>query len=133
VHCVLNARFAESMADPAARRARGAPFASARNCFWRVRLLMGLILTLSLPVGVAQSADSSIDQRLGESVATMLEAKTNVSVRGLAVSVQDGIVTLEGTVKTSAEKHLASRYSQDIVGVQGVVNAIVVEPAMQPR
>jgi hypothetical protein len=43
-----------------------------------------------------------------------------------------GIVTLHGTVATSAENHLAARYAQDVRGVESVVNAIVVNPARQP-
>jgi osmotically-inducible protein OsmY len=81
-------------------------------------------------VGATVRADSPIDQRLGKAVVGALERSENVAVRGLVATVDEGIVTLEGAVRTSAEKHLASRYARDVAGIQGVVNAITVEPAI---
>ncbi len=75
--------------------------------------------------------NTAYEQQLAENVAEMLTAKENVSVLGLVVNVEGGIVTLEGRVATSAEKHLASRYSQNVKGVQGLVNAIIVKPKLE--
>ena len=45
--------------------------------------------------------------------------------------MKNGIVTLNGRVLTSAEKHLATRYAGDVQGVVGVVTLISVQPGLR--
>lgn len=74
---------------------------------------------------------AAIDRDLRQAVRDLLRDKDNVAVSGLKIEVDRGVVTLHGVVGTAAEKHLASRYVQDVVGVQGVVNALIVDAGLQ--
>jgi hypothetical protein len=84
------------------------------------------------PPPQTESGFTATDRLLTRQVERALHGRQNILVRDLDVIVDTGIVTLHGTVATSAEKHLAARYAQDVRGVEGVVNAIVVNPARQP-
>ena len=71
------------------------------------------------------------DDRLREAVRSRLGDDPDVKIHDLEVAVQDGIVTLYGRVADPADKHIAARYVDDIVGVKGVVNVLEVVPALQ--
>lgn len=110
----------------------------------RVAICLSLLLGLMMPAVLASAhaadtastgvgADSALaasDRRLVDRVTRALRTRDNVVLHELAVDVDAGVVTLHGLVATSAEKHLASRYVQDIPGIQGVVNAIIVDPVL---
>jgi len=51
---------------------------------------------------------------------------------GITAAVSNGWVTLEGTVRSSAQRRAAERAVRDLVGVRGVTNAIRVKPVAQP-
>ena len=52
------------------------------------------------------------------------------STSGLStrVATDKGVVTLEGTARSSAIKDLATKYAEDVYGVKNVVNMTIVEP-----
>ena len=59
-------------------------------------------------------------------IRSRLLVKANVSAATTTVSVQDGVVTLSGTAKNSAQKELTEAYTKDIDWVKSVNNQIVV-------
>jgi osmotically-inducible protein OsmY len=72
-----------------------------------------------------------LDVRLKSAVKQSLDDYEQVTIEGLSIEVEFGIVTLEGKVATPAEKHLAARRVRNIVGVRGVVNAIDVDERLK--
>ncbi len=60
-------------------------------------------------------------------IRSQLLVKANVSVANTKVSVSDGIVTLTGTAKNTAQKELTGVYAGEIDGVKSVQNEIVVK------
>jgi osmotically-inducible protein OsmY len=67
------------------------------------------------------------DRELKQSLLARLETEPGVSRQNLEVFVQDGLVTLEGTVASYAEKVAAARAVQHLGGVTGFVNDVLVE------
>jgi osmotically-inducible protein OsmY len=55
-----------------------------------------------------------------------LLVKANVRATNTKVSVQDGVVTLDGTADTMAQKELTEAYAKEIDGVKSIKNNIVV-------
>ena len=90
---------------------------------------------LAEPAQPAEAGPDAItaagDDRLREAVRSRLGDDPDVKIHDLEVAVQDGIVTLYGRVADPADKHIAARYVDDIVGVKGVVNVLEVVPALQ--
>jgi osmotically-inducible protein OsmY len=60
-------------------------------------------------------------------IRSRLLVKANVSAATTTVAVQDGVVTLDGTAKNSAQKDLTEAYTKDIDWVKSVKNNIVVK------
>jgi osmotically-inducible protein OsmY len=69
-----------------------------------------------------------IDRELQEKVLAALEWEPGVNAAGIGVSVNDCIVTLQGTVSTLREKWLAERATRRVDLVRAVANDIDVEP-----
>lgn len=69
------------------------------------------------------------DSWIALKVRSRLLVKGNVSAATTKVTAQDGVVTLTGTAKNSAQKELTAAYAQDIDHVKSVKNDIVVEAA----
>lgn len=70
------------------------------------------------------------DEWIAMKVRGELLVKANVSASSTKVDVRDGIVTLTGTAKNSAQKDLTGMYAKEIDNVKGVRNDIVIaEPA----
>ena len=59
-------------------------------------------------------------------IRSRLLVKANVSAATTKVAVQDGVVTLTGTVRNSAQKELTEAYAKDIDHVKAVRNELVV-------
>ena len=62
-------------------------------------------------------------------IRSRLLVKAHVSAATTKVTVQDGVVTLSGTAKNSAQKDLTEAYTKDIDWVKSVNNQIVVNDA----
>lgn len=72
-----------------------------------------------------QNPDYLLDLDLAAAIAATLNLQLNGSGGGVTVSVNNGVVTLEGTTETEAAKRRAERVVRQFV-VAGVVNAIAV-------
>lgn len=90
------------------------------------RLTAVSALIFSLATGAAD-----VDGALQREVVRQLSDHPQLDIVELEVRVDDGIANLSGQVARSAEKHLASRYANDVPGVQGVVNLIEVVPGLR--
>ena len=60
-------------------------------------------------------------------IRSRLLVKANVSATATKVDVVDGVVTLSGTAKSSAQKDLTELYAKEIDGVKSVTNDIMVQ------
>ena len=66
------------------------------------------------------------DAGIAFKIRSKLLVHSNVSATATKVDVRDGVVTLSGTAKNSAQKELTEAYAKDIEGVRSVNNDIVV-------
>ncbi|MBX6316667.1 MAG: BON domain-containing protein [Isosphaeraceae bacterium] len=72
------------------------------------------------------------DDEIARAAVRALEAKTEVPVGRVQVTVSDGRVLLEGSVDTDEQKQAAEEAVQDLVGVRAVENRIAIQPARRP-
>ncbi len=72
------------------------------------------------------------DQDIKRDVETALFYDDAVSSIGIQVSVQDGMVTLDGTVSSTLAKDLAAQDAWTVSGVRGVQNNLVVHETPTP-
>jgi osmotically-inducible protein OsmY len=70
----------------------------------------------------------STDREIQKHVLDALEWEPGVRAEHVGVSVDDGVVTLQGFVTTLREKYLAERTVCDMRGVRAVANDIAVAP-----
>ncbi len=70
--------------------------------------------------------EENSDAWLALKVKATLLFHTNVSVTRTKVDVKDGMVTLQGEADNEAQKELTREYAEDVGGVKGVKNDIVV-------
>src|SRR5437868_14487248 len=89
---------------------------------------------LAVTAGVA-SADEHVksDQPVKDSyITTKVKAELakdkGTSARDIHVTTKDGVVILDGSVATDAEKELAEKDAKKIKGVTGVHNGLTVQP-----
>jgi osmotically-inducible protein OsmY len=68
------------------------------------------------------------DRELQEQVQKALDWEPSVDAADIGVSVENGIVTLRGDVKTFAEKVAAERVAVRVYGVKAVANDVNVRP-----
>lgn len=78
-----------------------------------------------LQVSGEQPAEHS-DAWINVKVKSALLFHRNVSATGTAVSVKDGVVTLQGEASSSAQKELTAEYAKDIDNVKEVKNEMTV-------
>lgn len=69
------------------------------------------------------------DERIREDVSEVLTRNEDVDATEIEVTVNDGIVTLAGTVDDRHAKRIAEDLAQDVSGVRDVQNQIRVQPA----
>jgi osmotically-inducible protein OsmY len=73
------------------------------------------------------AVDALDDASITALVKTTLVFHRSTSAHRTKVKTRDGLVTLTGTARTSAEKDLVGKYTADVEGVKGVVNNITVK------
>jgi hypothetical protein len=86
----------------------------------------GLAIAQQMPSSDTSSAPSAQDTKLEKKIDYRLQHDQKLKARGLDASVKDGVVTLTGTVRTSAEKARAVRLAHT-KGVTDVENQITLE------
>ena len=66
------------------------------------------------------------DRELQEDILTALEWEPGVDAAKIAVSVKNGVVTLQGPIRTYFEKSRAERVTRHVYGVRAVANDLLV-------
>jgi osmotically-inducible protein OsmY len=64
------------------------------------------------------------DERIYEEICELLTAHGHIDASDIIVTVKDGIVTLEGLVNSRGEKLIADEITEEVSGVQNVLNNI---------
>lgn len=77
---------------------------------------------------VYPAEDVLSDEEIQERIELLYEWDIDLDVADLTVSVQEGIVNIEGTVGAYWEKILAENIAEDVVGVIDITNNIAVTP-----
>jgi osmotically-inducible protein OsmY len=85
-------------------------------------------LQVELPIGTERD-----DTLIARAAVQALEWNTELSHHGLKVTVQDGLVTLEGVLDRQYQRDAARRAVEPLMGVRGVLNLITLRPRVLPR
>ena len=88
------------------------------------------LVVLSLLTGASYvSADQENDDRIRLRIEVRLSGQVSLDLRDFSVNVQDGIVSLQGSVSSIGEREKVVRLVSGIVGVDGVTNGITIRPS----
>lgn len=84
-----------------------------------------------IQIGVSPQHDKT-DAEIAEAVATALTAHRHVEERKIRVTVDKGVVTLEGTANWNFQRAAAAEVVKVLKGVRGINNHIIIKPAAPP-
>ena len=84
-----------------------------------------------IQVGVSPS-DKRTDTEIADVVATALASHRHVEEKKITVTVEKGVVTLEGSANWNFERRAAEEVIKGLAGVRGINNYIVVKPEATP-
>jgi osmotically-inducible protein OsmY len=73
------------------------------------------------------------DQDIAQAALNNLRWRTNVPDKNIKLKVENGWITLEGTVEWNFQRDAAKNAIKDLAGVRGVTNIIVVKAAIEPK
>lgn len=73
------------------------------------------------------------DERIGDEVCARLADDPWIDSRAIEVMVDDGEVTLSGSVENREQRHRAAELVETAFGVEHVVNRLRVAPSVAPR
>lgn len=73
------------------------------------------------------------DSEIRHDVQRALDRAPGLDASAIAVAVDDGVVTLRGTVRSLFEKHQAERVTLRVYSVNAVANDLVVQPPAVPH
>lgn len=68
------------------------------------------------------------DAVLHDAISEHLMHDRLLDARGIVVEVEDGVVSLEGQVRTASDRRLADLLAHDVGGVGRVLNHLVIQP-----
>ena len=68
------------------------------------------------------------DAALYDAVSERLAQDRLLDARGVVVEVEDGVVSLEGQVRTASDRRLADLLAHEVGGVGRVLNHLVIQP-----
>ena len=75
--------------------------------------------------------DDLNDDELRDLVRTHLAAESGVDASEITVRVEDGFVTLSGSVGTESEQRIAEHVVTDVLGVEQYENLLAVDPQLR--
>ncbi len=88
-----------------------------------------MLLILGTPTGSALGAEEITDIAISDAVEDEIIIDPAVSITGIDVSTENGVVTLTGTVNNILAKKRAESVAETIKGVRAVVNSVTVVPS----
>ncbi len=83
-----------------------------------------LLVTLAVPMLVAQSKSAVSDDAISDNVRQRLASDADVRGAALDVSVKDGVVTIKGRVHTEKGRKKATEITKKVKGVVNVDNQL---------
>ncbi len=83
-----------------------------------------LLVTLVMPMLVAQQKSGSSDDRISDEVRQRLAIDPDVRGAALDVTVKDGVVTIQGRVHTEKGRKKATEITKKVKGVVNVDNQL---------
>lgn len=98
-----------------------------KSCFARRMALLMIFLSVLLAACSERQVDDAL---LTAKVKTQMTADGRISPSRVDVDTLNGNVTLSGETPTQAEKNAAEEVARQVVGVKGVSNQIIVNPAV---
>jgi hypothetical protein len=75
-----------------------------------------------------QNLDQLDDREIRSLVRERLAEHNGLDIDDIAVTVQDGAITLSGRVGTESERRIADHILTDVLGVQAFTNELVIDP-----
>ena len=85
---------------------------------------MLLLVTLAMPMLVAQSKSATSDDAISDNVRQRLASDADVRGAALDVTVKNGVVTIQGRVHTEKGRKKATEISKKVKGVVNVDNQL---------
>ncbi len=89
---------------------------------------LSCLVVLALAAASLLAAGKVSDDQIYDHVRLRLATDAQVKGGNLTVQVKEGVVTLEGKVRTEKQKKRAERITKKVKGVVKVINSLVVEP-----
>jgi len=89
--------------------------------------LVLILLLVGVTAAAAQQAAS--DDEIYDLVRRRLAGDPDVKGGAFDITVQNGVVTLKGVVRSEKGKKKADRLTRKVKGVKDVINQLVVKPA----
>jgi osmotically-inducible protein OsmY len=86
--------------------------------------ILAAFLALMLAAGVCFSADKASDDLIRDRVMLRVGSDPDAKVGNLDVESKAGVITLTGTVETTAQKNKAGALAKKVKGVKQVINNI---------
>ena len=83
-----------------------------------------LLVTLALPMLIAQQKGATSDDAISDNVRQRLASDADVRGAALDVTVKDGVVTIKGRVHTEKGRKKATELSKKVKGVVSVDNQL---------
>jgi len=83
-----------------------------------------LLLTLAVPMLVAQSKSAVSDDAISDNVRQRLASDADVRGAALDVTVKNGVVTIQGRVHTEKGRKKATEITKKVKGVVNVDNQL---------
>jgi len=83
-----------------------------------------LLVTLAIPMLVAQQKSAVSDDAISDNVRQRLASDADVRGAALDVSVKDGVVTIKGRVHTEKGRKKATEITKKVKGVANVDNQL---------
>ncbi len=81
----------------------------------------------AVPVEFTEDRNLPTDSEIANTIETELMIQDGIAAESLKVASQDGIITLEGTVKSILARERAIEISKSFKGVRGVINDLTVK------
>lgn len=103
-------------------------YAIQRKRMWQAGavLLMLAVVTIS-----GCRSKQRTDQQIATDVQAKIQGESALAGQNIQASVQDGVVTLNGTVSDDASRALAANDSGNVNGVKTVINNLTLQPPQQ--
>jgi hyperosmotically inducible periplasmic protein len=91
---------------------------------YRVTLMVAAVALLAISVPVHAS---KMDDRIESTARKSYVFKTYLQADDIKIESRDGDVTLYGKASNAAELNLATKFANDVNGVKGVKNRMIIE------